>query len=140
MMGGEYPGLHMHLGLPEMDNTLAVTSMVPPLRIGPNGLPLLPGGGFVSGEARRPQRRKAPRDAWTDAEDAKLRSVVDNHRTPKQVMPGEKGPTSRIRWSQLAKMMPNRTGKQCRERWADHVDPQLKRVAWSAEEDETLFT
>jgi hypothetical protein len=103
-------------------------------------LPLLPGGGFVSGEVRRPQRRKAPRDAWTDAEDAKLRSVVDNHRTPKQVMPGEKGPTSRIRWSQLAKMMPNRTGKQCRERWADHVDPQLKRVAWSAEEDETLFT
>ena len=97
MMGGEYPGLHMHLGLPEMDNTLAVTSMVPPLRIGPNGLPLLPGGGFVSGAVRRPQRRKAPRDAWTDAEDAKLRSVVDNHRTPKQVMPGEKQPSAQVR-------------------------------------------
>ena len=84
--------------------------------------------------------KKAPRDAWTDVEDAKLRVVVEQHRTIKAAGPGDTVGVCRIRWSQLAHHMPNRTGKQCRERWADHVDPGLKRQAWSMEEDETLFS
>lgn len=35
--------------------------------------------------------------------------------------------------------MPGRIGKQCRERWFNHLDPSIKRGDWSAEEDLIVF-
>ena len=32
-----------------------------------------------------------------------------------------------------------RTGKQCRERWFNHLDPQLKKEPWSEDEDRALL-
>ena len=35
--------------------------------------------------------------------------------------------------------MPGRIGKQCRERWFNHLDPSIKRGEWTTEEDKILF-
>jgi hypothetical protein len=44
------------------------------------------------------------------------------------------------KWSDIGKKVPNeRTGKQCRERWFNHLDPQLKKEPWSDEEDSMLI-
>ena len=45
------------------------------------------------------------------------------------------------RWSNIAQMVPGRMGKQCRERWINHLRPGIKHQAgptrdhWTAEED-----
>jgi len=44
------------------------------------------------------------------------------------------------KWSVIARKLENRVGKQCRERWFNHLDPQLKKTPWTAEEDEQLIT
>jgi myb proto-oncogene protein len=31
-----------------------------------------------------------------------------------------------------------RTGKQCRTRWLNHLDPKIKKGPWSAEEEEII--
>ena len=33
----------------------------------------------------------------------------------------------------------DRTGKQCRERWYNHLDPKVNKEAWSYEEQLLLF-
>lgn len=35
--------------------------------------------------------------------------------------------------------MPGRIGKQCRERWHNHLNPDIKKSPWSEEEEWTLF-
>ncbi|KAA0172008.1 hypothetical protein FNF28_00325 [Cafeteria roenbergensis] len=41
-------------------------------------------------------------------------------------------------WGDVAIHIPGRTAKQCRERWSNHLDPSIKRSAWTAEEDALL--
>jgi len=62
---------------------------------------------------------------WTAEEDAKIVQLVT-----------ELGPK---RWSKIASELPGRIGKQCRERWYNHLDPDIKREEWSAEEDRQLI-
>jgi hypothetical protein len=46
-----------------------------------------------------------------------------------------------IKWSDISKKLSGlRTGKQCRERYSNHLDPILKKVAWSVDEDVMLMT
>jgi myb proto-oncogene protein len=42
-------------------------------------------------------------------------------------------------WARIALMLPGRTGKQCRERWCNNLDPTLKKGAWTAEEDAIIL-
>lgn len=42
-------------------------------------------------------------------------------------------------WTKLAKLLPGRIGKQCRERWRNHLDPSNKSGSWTKEEDELLI-
>ncbi len=58
---------------------------------------------------------------WRPAETALLAKLVQEH-----------GP---YRWSEIARHIPGRTGKQARERWKNHLDPTLKKGKWTAEED-----
>ncbi|CAM8962489.1 unnamed protein product [Rhodiola kirilowii] len=37
-------------------------------------------------------------------------------------------------WASIAKRMKGRVGKQCRERWCNHLKPDIKRDPWSEEE------
>jgi hypothetical protein len=62
---------------------------------------------------------------WSIAEDQALSDLVALH--------GIKG------WSLIASKLPGRIGKQCRERWFNHLDPSIKKDAWSAEDDATIM-
>ncbi|KAL3934159.1 MAG: hypothetical protein SGBAC_010063 [Bacillariaceae sp.] len=44
------------------------------------------------------------------------------------------------KWSQIAGQLPGRTGKQCRERWHNHLNPDInKSKKWTEEEDKTIL-
>ncbi|CAA0383923.1 unnamed protein product [Arabidopsis thaliana] len=62
---------------------------------------------------------------WTPEEDKLLVQLVDLHGTKK--------------WSQIAKMLQGRVGKQCRERWHNHLRPDIKKDGWTEEEDIILI-
>ena len=49
----------------------------------------------------------------------------------------DKGPRN---WSSLARYFPDRVGKQCRERWHNHLNPNINKKKWSDEEDRILLT
>jgi hypothetical protein len=42
------------------------------------------------------------------------------------------------KWSEIAARTVGRIGKQCRERWFNHLDPTLKKNGWTEEDDELL--
>jgi hypothetical protein len=41
-------------------------------------------------------------------------------------------------WPLIAQAFPGRTGKQCRERWLNQLDPRLSQDEWTADEDAIL--
>ena len=43
------------------------------------------------------------------------------------------------RWSFIAKLVPDRLGKQCRERWHNHLNPAILKVDWMIHEEWILF-
>ncbi|KAK3281909.1 hypothetical protein CYMTET_10324 [Cymbomonas tetramitiformis] len=61
---------------------------------------------------------------WTDDEDATLVRLVEKFGTR--------------RWSYIASLLIGRIGKQCRERWHNHLRPDIKRDAWTPEEEARL--
>lgn len=71
-------------------------------------------------------KRKAGPKAWTKEEDVKLLSIVQTMRIP-------------MKWSIVAQSLPERTGKQCRERYVNHLNPRLKVTDWSPIEDAQIF-
>jgi hypothetical protein len=42
-------------------------------------------------------------------------------------------------WTKLATLLPGRIGKQCRERWRNHLDPDVNREPWTENEDHILI-
>ncbi|XVE61881.1 hypothetical protein DITRI_Ditri06bG0074500 [Diplodiscus trichospermus] len=62
---------------------------------------------------------------WTQEEDDKIVELVSKY-----------GPT---KWSVIAKSLPGRIGKQCRERWHNHLNPDIKKDAWTLEEELALM-
>jgi len=61
---------------------------------------------------------------WTPDEDAVVRQHVAAF-----------GPR---KWSKIAAHLPGRIGKQCRERWHNHINPEIRKGPWTAEEDEII--
>jgi len=43
------------------------------------------------------------------------------------------------KWSTIASHLPGRIGKQCRERWHNHLNPNINKKAWSEEEDRNIL-
>ncbi|GAV85574.1 Myb_DNA-bind_6 domain-containing protein, partial [Cephalotus follicularis] len=62
---------------------------------------------------------------WTKEEDALIIDLVAKQGNKK--------------WSEIAKYLPGRIGKQCRERWHNHLNPDIVRTAWTKEEEMTLI-
>lgn len=62
---------------------------------------------------------------WTKEEDTKVITLVQ-----------KLGPR---KWSQIAQHLPGRIGKQCRERWHNHLNPDIRKDAWTREEDELIL-
>lgn len=74
----------------------------------------------------RPELANVHKGPWNDAEDMKLRKLIRSL--------GTKGT-----WQRIAKAMGySRSPKQCRERWHNFLDPDL-RVEWTDEEDDKLM-
>ncbi|MEQ2174286.1 hypothetical protein GOODEAATRI_006308, partial [Goodea atripinnis] len=42
-------------------------------------------------------------------------------------------------WAMVAKHLKGRLGKQCRERWHNHLNPNVKKSSWTAEEDLVIY-
>lgn len=61
---------------------------------------------------------------WKPEEDEIVRKLV-----------GELGPK---KWSVIAKHLPGRIGKQCRERWHNHLNPNIKKEPWTKKEEELV--
>lgn len=38
-------------------------------------------------------------------------------------------------WPVVAKALPGRSAKMCRERWEQHLDPKANRTPWSEDEN-----
>ena len=68
----------------------------------------------------RPGLRKGP---WTAVEDSIIVAAVGRGVT---------------KWSEVAELVSGRIGKQCRERWNNHLDPVIKKTPFSEEEDAVL--
>ncbi|KAL1006486.1 hypothetical protein UPYG_G00072980 [Umbra pygmaea] len=62
---------------------------------------------------------------WTKEEDQKVIDLVQKY-----------GPK---RWSVIAKHLQGRIGKQCRERWHNHLNPEVKKSSWTQEEDRIIY-
>jgi hypothetical protein len=43
------------------------------------------------------------------------------------------------KWTLVAEHLPGRIGKQCRERWHNHLNPKIKKIGWSKEEEWILY-
>jgi len=43
------------------------------------------------------------------------------------------------KWSKIAANLPGRIGKQCRERWHNHLNPDIRKSPWTAEEDRIIL-
>ncbi|OIW08083.1 hypothetical protein TanjilG_21063 [Lupinus angustifolius] len=43
------------------------------------------------------------------------------------------------KWSLIAELMKGRVGKQCRDRWNNHLRPNIKKDSWTNEEDKILI-
>lgn len=46
------------------------------------------------------------------------------------------GPRS---WPRITQLIPQRSSKQCRERWFNHLDPNVTKHSWTPEEDQIIF-
>ena len=74
------------------------------------------------------------RKPWNDKEDSELLRLIQEKGTRK--------------WTAIANALnqalhqgkPGRLGKQCRERWYNHLNPALKKSEWTQEEDELIIT
>ncbi|XP_027368853.1 transcription factor MYB98-like [Abrus precatorius] len=62
---------------------------------------------------------------WTADEDRLLIQLVEQYGVRK--------------WSHIAQTLPGRIGKQCRERWHNHLRPDIKKDIWTEEEDKILI-
>lgn len=63
--------------------------------------------------------------SWSEKQDEQLVSSIE-----------EFGPQV---WEQVASRVEGRSGKQCRERWHNQVNPLLRTGTWSPEEEWVLF-
>jgi len=77
---------------------------------------------------------------WEPHEDTLLASLVKKACSEIQCALPKRGTTSDklIGWPQLAQMIPGRTSKQCRERWYEHLSPDIKHGPFSREEDDMM--
>ena len=69
-------------------------------------------------------KRTKGRMPWTAEEEANLTKLVQAYGSKK--------------WSLIAHLIPGRSGKQCRERWLNHLRPDINKGEWTADEERVL--
>ncbi|KAJ0972094.1 hypothetical protein J5N97_020053 [Dioscorea zingiberensis] len=79
-------------------------------------------GGTGSDDAKTTM---CPRGHWRPGEDEKLRQLVEQY-----------GPQN---WNSIAEKLQGRSGKSCRLRWFNQLDPRINRRPFTEEEEEKLL-
>ncbi|KAJ8503858.1 hypothetical protein OPV22_004744 [Ensete ventricosum] len=83
------------------------------------------GGGEGNTFESEQQHKLCVRGHWRPAEDAKLKELVSLY-----------GPQN---WNMIAEKLVGRSGKSCRLRWFNQLDPRINRKAFSEEEEDRLL-
>jgi hypothetical protein len=63
--------------------------------------------------------------SWSIDEDEMIRKLVNENGARK--------------WTHIAKHLPGRIGKQCRERWHNHLHPEIIKIPWTDEENRIII-
>ena len=105
----------MGCALSDTPGSTPCTAAVSPIDQTPNGSP----------PASSAKAARGTKSAWTPDEDARLLTLIGQH-----------GPSN---WSRIAVDMVSRIGKQCRERWHNHLSPNVKTDSFSADEDRAIM-
>ncbi|KAK9111354.1 hypothetical protein Scep_018873 [Stephania cephalantha] len=71
------------------------------------------------------EMKNCPRGHWRPAEDEKLRQLVEQYGAQN--------------WNSIAEKLQGRSGKSCRLRWFNQLDPRINRRPFSEEEEERLL-
>ncbi|KAF3782091.1 Transcription factor [Nymphaea thermarum] len=71
------------------------------------------------------EAKTCPRGHWRPGEDERLRQLVEQY-----------GPQN---WNSIAEKLQGRSGKSCRLRWFNQLDPRINRRPFSEEEEERLL-
>ncbi|XP_020522083.1 transcription factor MYB52 isoform X2 [Amborella trichopoda] len=71
-------------------------------------------------------QKSSPRGHWRPGEDEKLRQLVEQY-----------GPQN---WNSIAEKLQGRSGKSCRLRWFNQLDPRINRRPFTPEEEERLLS
>ena len=78
-------------------------------------------------EARKAKEREARKTgAWDKAEDKALTALAEKAGEVKD-------------WVRIAEGVPERDFKQCRDRWVNHLAPDINKGPWKKEEDEIIL-
>lgn len=80
---------------------------------------------FLSKDGESVQSKLCPRGHWRPAEDDKLRELVSQY-----------GPQN---WNLIAEKLQGRSGKSCRLRWFNQLDPRINRRPFTEEEEDRLL-
>ena len=80
---------------------------------------------IIKNTFKRRKMRWKNRSKFTKDEDEMLRNVIDRF--------GEED------WNIIAKNMPGRNVRQCRERWCNYLSPSLNKTKWKVSEDNLLM-
>lgn len=62
---------------------------------------------------------------WKNAEDEILKAAVMKY--------------GLNQWSRISSLMVRKSAKQCKARWYEWLDPSIKKIEWSKEEEEKLL-
>ncbi|XP_044744891.1 transcriptional activator Myb isoform X2 [Coccinella septempunctata] len=62
---------------------------------------------------------------WTKEEDELVIKLVNKYGAKK--------------WTTIARSLNGRIGKQCRERWHNHLNPEIRKSPWTEEEDRIIY-
>jgi cell division septation protein DedD len=65
------------------------------------------------------------KSSWTPEEDAKISELVTKYGAKK--------------WAFIASNLPGRKPKQCRERWHNHLQPDISKALWTEKEDRIIL-
>ena len=110
-----------------VDSPVESPSAMTPSRVSSDGgvhSPILPGEIKIPNSAKRYRDSATQKGPWTEEEDELLRKLVEKY-TPSK-------------WSLIASHMENRNGKQCRERWLNHLSVGIKKGSWTEVEEQML--
>lgn len=74
---------------------------------------------------KRAKIKRKEKKIWKPQEDEKLKQLIRE--------------TCPVKWSVIASKMEGREGKQCRERWYNHLNPEIVKGPWSPKEEWLLY-